>query len=98
MEISSKRLGATAVLDDQIIKGIITDGDLRRMLQSGGNQAGVRAKDIMNTAPKMIAGDAMAITGFQLMKKNNISQLIVTDQGKYIGIVHLHDIIKEGIF
>ncbi len=98
MEISSKRLGATAVLDDQMIKGIITDGDLRRMLQSGGNQVGVQAKDIMNAAPKMIAGDAMAITGFQLMKKNNISQLIVTDQGKYIGVVHLHDIIKEGIF
>lgn len=99
IEISSKRLGATAVVNAEgELLGIVTDGDLRRMLQSGKNLDNIVASDIMNPTPRSIESSAMAIKGFQLMEENNISQLVVFENGSYVGIVHLHDIIKEGIY
>ncbi|MFZ1750950.1 MAG: KpsF/GutQ family sugar-phosphate isomerase [Saprospiraceae bacterium] len=98
MEISSKRLGATVVVDDnENLLGIITDGDLRRMLESRDSVGHLSASDIMNANPKKISSDAMAVEALQQMRKYGITQLIVTDQGRYKGLVHLHDMIKEGI-
>ena len=98
IEISSKRLGATAVVDemDQLL-GIITDGDIRRMLQNHDSFEKLIATDIMSANPKTVSKDELAINAFQLMEKNNITQLIVTNDNKYLGLVHLHDILKEGI-
>ena len=98
IEISSKRLGATAVVDesDQLL-GIITDGDIRRMLQNHDSFEKLIATDIMSANPKTVSKDELAINAFQLMEKNNITQLIVTHDNKYVGLVHLHDILKEGI-
>ncbi len=98
MEISSKRLGATAVINKEDLAGVITDGDLRRMLEKRENFSEITARDIMNVTPKTIEKDAMAIDAIQLMKQYNISQLVVLAKGNYAGIVHLHDLIKEGIF
>ncbi len=98
MEISSKRLGATAVIENQKITGIITDGDLRRMLQKTNNISNIKAKDIMSENPKIIDKDILAVDALQLMRQHNISQLLVVDGGRYVGVVHLHDIINEGIF
>ncbi len=97
VEISGKRLGATAVLDNGQVAGIITDGDLRRMLQNNRDISGTRAKDIMSPNPKIISGDTLAVDALQLMRQNNITQLIVVDDNEYKGIVHLHDILNEGI-
>jgi arabinose-5-phosphate isomerase len=98
IEISSKRLGATAVLDEKDeLAGIITDGDIRRMLQKNDRIDVLTAKDIMSINPKTIDKDELAINAFQLMENNHITQLIVTNKKKYIGIVHIHDILKEGI-
>ena len=98
VEISSKLLGATAVLNmDFSVAGIITDGDLRRMLQHRNDYKNLKAKDIMNPHPKTIHPYALAIEAFNLMEDNNITQLIVTDEENYLGVVHLHDILKEGI-
>jgi arabinose-5-phosphate isomerase len=97
-EISSKRLGATAVLNgNHELIGIITDGDLRRMLEKNKTIENLTAADIMSANPKTIEKDTLAIKAFNLMKNNNITQLIVADGKKYLGIVHLHDILKEGI-
>ncbi len=98
IEISSKRLGATAVVDesDQLL-GIITDGDIRRMLQNHDSFEKLIATDIMSANPKTVSKDELAINAFHLMEKNNITQLIVTNDNKYLGLVHLHDILKEGI-
>ncbi|MFW5805811.1 MAG: KpsF/GutQ family sugar-phosphate isomerase [Bacteroidales bacterium] len=98
-EISSKRMGATAVLThDDSLAGIITDGDLRRMLQyQSGKLDVLKAKDLMSKNPKTVTPDTLAVNGFKIMEKNNITQLIVFDQGSYLGMVHLHDFIKEGI-
>lgn len=100
VEISEKRLGVTAVLNDnQEIAGIITDGDLRRMLRKTTEITAFKAKDIMGLQPKTITSDAMAVEALSMLEKNNISQLIVVDnQQHYCGVVHLHDLIKEGIF
>lgn len=99
VEISSKRLGATAVVDKGKIVGIITDGDLRRMLENKlMDLEKTRAKDIMGKSPRTIDAKELAVSGFQLMEQHNITQLIVTDSDKYLGIVHLHDILKEGIY
>lgn len=95
-EISSKRLGTTAVVENGILKGIITDGDLRRMMEKG-NYDQLKASDIMSHHPKTIDKNTMAVEALEKMKANNISQLIVTDHDKYEGIIHLHDLIKEGI-
>ncbi len=100
IEISEKRLGATAVVDDENkLLGIITDGDLRRMLQNGLPDNTQKASEIMSKNPKTVQADELAVNAFQEMKKRNITQLIVSDEntGNYLGIIHLHDILREGI-
>jgi len=98
LEISSKRLGATAVVNDsESIVGIITDGDLRRMLQKNQQIDTLTASNIMSPNPKTINTDKLAVNAFQLMEKKKITQLLVTNDGKYIGMIHLHDILREGI-
>lgn len=99
LEISNKRLGATAVIDKDQIVGMITDGDLRRMLESEGNLGQLIAKDVMNSDPKTINANDMAIDALNQLENHGITQiLVVDDKKKYMGIVHLHDLIKEGIF
>jgi len=98
IEISHKRLGATAVLENNKVVGVITDGDIRRMLNNSTEINAVLAKDIMNLKPKTIAPDAMATQAFQIMNSNSITQLIVVEDDNYKGIVHLHDLLKEGIY
>lgn len=98
VEISSKRLGATAVVDgDDVLVGIITDGDLRRMLETDTDVRTTKAKDIMTAAPQSIASDALAVNALRLMRKHNITQLPAISDDRYVGMVHLHDLIKEGI-
>jgi len=97
IEISSKRLGSTAVVQNRIPVGMITDGDLRRMLSQISNIKDITAKDIMNAHPKSIDKGEYAVEAFNKMKQNSITQLIVTENDKYVGIIHLHDILKEGI-
>ena len=98
LEISSKRLGATGVVDEAgNMVGIITDGDLRRMLANTTSVDNLVAKDIMSVNPKTVDKDEMAINAFNLMEKNKITQLVVTSSGKYVGMIHLHDILKEGV-
>lgn len=98
LEISSKRMGATAVVnkDDELV-GIITDGDLRRMLEQNEDVSKLIAREIMSSNPKTIHPDSLAINAFQLMEDNNITQLAVVQDEKYVGMIHLHDILKEGI-
>jgi arabinose-5-phosphate isomerase len=98
MEISSKRLGCTAVVDNENkLLGIITDGDLRRMLQKESDLTGLKAEDIMTRTPKKIEKDEFAVQALHLMQENNITQLVVTDGDKVGGFIHLHDLLKEGI-
>jgi arabinose-5-phosphate isomerase len=98
MEITEKRLGITAVLNDRgLLTGVITDGDLRRMLEKRDNLGGVKARDIMSAGPKTVEGDALAVDALDRMRKNNITQLLVTKDGSYAGVIHLHDLIKEGL-
>nr|WP_240491698.1 KpsF/GutQ family sugar-phosphate isomerase [Flavivirga aquatica] len=97
IEITEKMLGVTAVVENDKIIGIITDGDLRRMLSKVNDFSNLTAKDIMSANPKHINADAMAIDALEVMETNEISQLLVEEYGKYAGIVHLHDLIKEGI-
>lgn len=98
VEISSKRLGATAVLDtDGTLTGIITDGDLRRMLQKNSKIENLKAGDIMSANPKTVEDDELAINAFNLMEQNKITQLLVVRNGKYRGVIHIHDILREGI-
>jgi len=98
VEISSKRLGATAVVDsNDTLLGIITDGDLRRMLEKNILLDKVTAADIMTTTPKTINPDELAVNALDLMRKMSITQLVVTDKGKYLGFIHLHDLIREGL-
>ena len=97
IEISKKRLGVTAVTENDEIVGIITDGDLRRMLANTEDFSKLYAKDIMSQTPKTIAVSAMAIQAMELMETNEISQLLVQHNGRYVGVVHIHDLIKEGI-
>jgi arabinose-5-phosphate isomerase len=98
IEITKKRLGVTVVLDnDENIIGIITDGDLRRMLEKDLYHAGAKAKDIMTSNPKTIDSKSLAVNALEIMRNKDITQLIVTKDKKYFGIIHLHDLIKEGI-
>ncbi len=97
IEISEKRLGATAVIENNKIAGVITDGDIRRMLKNNSNFTSLTAKDIMGENPKTISSDAMAVEALSIMENNNITQLLVSDNGIYKGIIHLHDLLKEGI-
>ncbi|MCF6365795.1 MAG: KpsF/GutQ family sugar-phosphate isomerase [Bacteroidales bacterium] len=97
IEISEKRLGATAVIDKaDKIAGIITDGDLRRMLIKTNSLTGIKAKDIMSVNPKTINPDTFAINAFEIMRKNNITSLIVSEGNRYLGLIHIHDMLKEG--
>ena len=97
VEISEKMLGVTAVVEDHKIVGIITDGDLRRMLTNTQNFSHLKASDIMSKNPKRIENSAMAIDAKELMEEHGISQLLAEENGNYAGVVHLHDLIKEGI-
>lgn len=97
MEISAKRLGATAVMNNGEFAGIITDGDLRRMLQKNGKISGITAKDIMTPDPKTITAGSLVVEALSIMRKHNITQLPVFDNDQYVGVIHLHDILKEGI-
>jgi arabinose-5-phosphate isomerase len=98
MEMTSKRLGATAVVDgQQNLLGIITDGDLRRMLEKNPDLKGVSARSIMSRKPKTIAADALAAEALNILRANDISQLVVTNGGRYLGFIHLHDLVREGI-
>lgn len=98
IEISKKRLGTTAVIENNKIVGIITDGDLRRMLSVSPDISKIVAKDIMSKNPKTIQAEAMAIEALETMENNKISQILVEDNSVYVGVVHLHDLLKEGIF
>lgn len=97
VEISEKMLGATAVIEDGKIIGVVTDGDIRRMLNKYDNINGLTAGDIMSKNPKSIQADAMAVDAMEVMEKNSISQLLVEEDGEYAGVIHLHNLIKEGI-
>lgn len=98
VEISKKRLGATAVVNEQAeLLGIITDGDLRRMLEKNNLIDEVTATQIMTAKPKTIDAEALAIDAMEMMRKNNISQLAVVNNKQYLGMIHLHDLIKEGL-
>jgi arabinose-5-phosphate isomerase len=96
-EISEKRLGVTAVIEDNKVVGIITDGDIRRMLNNRDSIAGVIAQDIMTKNPKTITSTTMVIDAFNMMEDFAITQLVVVDHGEFKGILHIHDILKEGI-
>ena len=97
IEISEKRLGATAVFKGNQLIGIITDGDLRRMLERVDSFSNLKANDIMSSNPKMISLNSLVYDALNIMEDNKINQIIVTDQDNYIGIVHMHEILKEGI-
>tara|TARA_R110002049_G_scaffold6899_12_gene42013 strand:+ start:4849 stop:5820 length:972 start_codon:yes stop_codon:yes gene_type:complete len=97
LEISSKRLGATAVVKEGELLGVITDGDLRRMLSKEHVFDAAIASDIMSINPKSITYDSLAVEALKVMKTNHISQLLVVKEGKYAGLIHLHDLIREGI-
>lgn len=98
LTITQKRLGAAAVLSERgNIIGIITDGDIRRMIEQHEDFTSLTAADIMGGSPKTIAGDALAVEALQLMRQHNISQLIATNEAGYLGILHLHDMVREGI-
>lgn len=98
IEITKNRLGTVAVIDQNNLVGIITDGDIRRMMKDHENIVGLTAKDIMGINPKTINKDELAVNALEQLRHNNITQLIVIDSdNKYVGIVHLHDLLKEGI-
>lgn len=97
VEMTEKMLGVTAVIENDKIIGIVTDGDLRRMLTKTSNFTGLTAKDIMSANPKRISSDKMAVDAKEVMETYGISQLLVENDGKYAGIVHIHDLVKEGI-
>lgn len=98
LEMTSKRLGCTVVTEQDRILGIITDGDLRRMMRAHDNLDGLTAADIMSANPKTVVDSEFAVNALHLMQANSITQLIVTDpDGNYLGILHLHDILREGI-
>ncbi len=97
VEISEKMLGVTAVVENERIVGIITDGDLRRMLTKTDDFSGLVAKDIMTKNPKTIENDAMAVQAMEMMDSNGITQVLAEHNGKYTGVVHIHNLTKEGI-
>lgn len=97
IEISEKRLGMTAVIDNKIIVGIITDGDLRRMMQKEEGFMNFTAAKIMSKNPKLIDAGELAIRALEIMQTNHITSLLVTKNEQYMGVIHLHDILREGI-
>ena len=97
IEISEKLLGATAVMRNGELIGIITDGDLRRMLMKHPNIEEIKAYDIMTKNPKTINKNDLVVNALELMQNKSITQLPVMEDGNYVGMIHIHDIIKEGI-
>ncbi len=98
VEMTRKRLGVAAVVtEDRDLIGIITDGDLRRMLERNADIENIAARDIMTLNPKTIGGGELAVTALDMMRKNSITQLIVTEEKKYLGVIHIHDLLKEGL-
>ncbi len=98
LQITSKRLGMTAVLNPAgDIRGVITDGDLRRMLETENDLSHLKAKDIMNPKPKTIESNALAVKALEIMRTYSITQLLVVEKEKYMGVVHLHDLVREGL-
>lgn len=97
IEISEKMLGVTAVVESNKIIGIITDGDIRRMLKNTSNFKDLTARDIMSPAPKTIDQDAMAVDALEMLEDNKISQLLALENQSYAGVVHIHNLIREGI-
>lgn len=98
VEISQKRLGVTAVLDNQqALLGIITDGDLRRMLEKSIDLSKITAKDIMSQNPKTIQSNILAVQALEVLRKYDITQLLVLDGENYVGVLHIHDLVKEGL-
>lgn len=97
LSISSNRLGATAVLENNNLLGIITDGDLRRMLEKSQDVQQLKASDICSINPKSIEADALAVEALEILRAFNITQLIVKDNNEYAGFVHLHDLLREGL-
>jgi arabinose-5-phosphate isomerase len=98
VEITEKRMGVTAVINEkEEITGIITDGDLRRMLEKNNNLQAVTAKDILSPNPKTVSPSLLAVEALDVFRINDISQLIVAEDGKYLGILHIHDLVREGI-
>jgi arabinose-5-phosphate isomerase len=97
--VSQGRMGAVAVaLEDHKIMGVITDGDIRRMLEKTPNFAELKAHDVMNPSPKWISPSLLAVEAFRVLESNSITQLIVAEDNKWKGMVHLHDLLREGIF
>lgn len=97
VEISEKMLGVSAVMQNDKLIGIITDGDIRRMLNRYDNISGLTARDILTSNPKTIGSDVLAVKALEIMQKKGISQLLVVDGANYVGVVHLHNLINEGI-
>lgn len=97
VEISEKRLGVAAVIENDKVVGIITDGDIRRMLNKTETITGLVAKDIMTVHPKTIKSTDMVVDALNILEDFSITQLVVVDNGEYKGVIHLHDILKEGI-
>ncbi len=97
IEISGKFLGATAVMENDTLIGVITDGDLRRMLENNADPTGLKAKEICTLNPKSIEESELAVQALELMRQHDITQLIVTRSGKYAGMVHIHDLVREGL-
>lgn len=97
VEISEKRLGTTAVVDNDKIIGIITDGDLRRMLEKNSDFSHLKAKDIMSLNPIQVDSETMAAHALDIMQKHDITQILVSENDEYKGVIHFHDLLKEGI-
>ena len=97
VEISEKRLGVTAVVEEDKVIGIITDGDIRRMLNERDSFLDLTAQDIMTKNPKVIKSTDMVVDALNILEDFSITQLVVVDENKYLGVLHLHDILKEGI-
>ena len=97
VQITKHRLGAVAVLEKDKLTGVITDGDIRRMMEKYSNIEPLKAADIMGKAPRIIEEDEFAVIALETMRQNNINQLLVAKDGEYSGIIHLHDLLKEGI-
>ncbi len=97
IEISKNRLGAVVVIENDKILGIITDGDIRRMLEKNSNIGHITAADLMHRNPKKIDKNELALLALEMIKENNITQLLVTKDEKYYGIIHMHDLLQEGI-
>ena len=96
-EISSKMYGATAVLDKNIVVGIITDGDIRRVLNQNKNPMNLKVNEIMVKNPKFVSGDMLGSEALNLMNKSKITQLLVIDDGNYKGMIHMHELLKAGL-